>query len=98
MPAYGVPVPDGFDDRMGSMLEYATYAPQPNGYVPLLGSSVTLDVRKLLPNVYDASSLDAMDGFAETSPEFTYIRTATSSGTEPTERSKRFPVSGQGFL
>jgi hypothetical protein len=98
MHAYDVPVPDQFDERMGLMLDYATYAPQPNGYVPLLGSSVTLDVRKLLPNVYDENSLDSLDGFAETSPEFTYIRSATKSGTPPTERSKRFSVSGQGFL
>ena len=98
MHAYGVPLPDQFDDRMGTMLDYATYAPQPNGYVPLLGSTITLDVRTLLPNVYDQSSLDSMDGFSETSPEFTYVRSATASGTAPTERSKRFPVSGQSFL
>jgi hypothetical protein len=98
MQAYGVPIPDGFTDRLGTMLDYATYALQPNGYLPLLGSTVTLDIRKLLPNVYDASSLDSMDGFEETSPEFTYVRSATKSGTAPTELSKRFPVSGQSFL
>jgi Heparinase II/III-like protein/Heparinase II/III N-terminus len=98
MHTYSVPVPDQFDERMGLMLDYATYSTQPDGYAPLLGSSVTLNVRKLLPNVYSENALDDMEGFAETSPEFTYIRSGAKAGTEPTARSKRYPVSGQSFL
>jgi hypothetical protein len=98
MHAYGVPLPDGFDDKLSRMFAYATYAPMPNGKVPLLGSSVSLDMRKLLPNVYDESSLDGMPGLADVTPEFEYVRSGGADGTQPSERNKRFDVSGQGFL
>ena len=42
MHAYSVPVPDGFDDKVAQMFQYAAYCPMPNGDVPLLGASVTL--------------------------------------------------------
>jgi hypothetical protein len=98
MHTYGVPVPCGFDEKLSRMFAYATYSPMPNGQVPLLGSSVSLNVRKLLPAVYDASSLDGIPGLDGATPEFEYVRSAGAEGSEPTERNQRFPVSGQSFL
>jgi hypothetical protein len=66
--------------------------------VPLLGSSVALNVRKLLPAVYDASLLEEIPGLDLTTPEFEYVRSGGADGTEPPERNKRFDVSGQSFL
>lgn len=98
MHAYGVPLPDGFDDKIARMFDYATQAPMPDGQVPLLGSSVALDMRKLLPNVYDETALDEMPGLSDVTPEFEYVRSGGAVGAAPSERNKRFAASGQSFL
>ena len=92
MQTYGISVPAGFEDQLGRMFDYAAYCPMPNGYVPLLGASVTLNVRKLLPKVYDESVLDEDDdieGFDNATPEFTYIRTTGAQGRRPRSSTKR---------
>jgi hypothetical protein len=98
MHSYGVPLPDGFDAKLSRMFGYATYSPMPTGQVPLLGSSVTLNVRKLLPAVYGANSLGEIPGLDLTTPEFEYVRTGGAAGAEPSALDKRFEVSGQSFL
>jgi hypothetical protein len=98
MSTYGVPKPDGFDARVASMFDYATYSTQPDGYVPLLGASVTLDVNKLYPKIYDADALDGLAGIEAMAPAFTFVRELGASGTAPTVLNKRYPVSGQSFL
>jgi hypothetical protein len=98
MHSYAVPLPDGFDAKLSLMFGYATYSPMPTGQVPLLASSVALNVRKLLPAVYDANSLEEIPGLYLTTPEFEYVRSGGAAGTEPSEGNKRFEVSGQSFL
>jgi hypothetical protein len=97
MHSYGAALPDGFDDKLSRMFAYATYAPMPNGQLPLLGSSVALNVRKLRPEVYGESP-DEVAGLDGVTPDFEYVRSAGAAGSEPSERNQRFEVSGQAFL
>jgi hypothetical protein len=90
--------PDDFDARVASLFDYATYSTQPDGYVPLLGASVTLDVNKLYPKIYDADALDGLAGIDAAAPAFTFVRERGASGSAPTVLNKRYPVSGQSFL
>jgi hypothetical protein len=101
MHKYGIVPPPGFDEKLLLMFDYASYAPMPNGYIPLTGSSVTLDMRKLSPKVYSESALDNLDaisGFDMATPQFAFVRSAGAQGTSPTQLNKRYSVSGQSFL
>lgn len=98
MSKFGVAKPEGFDERIAAMFEYATYSTQPDGYVPLLGASVSLNVHKNLPNVYGEAALDESDALEDVTPNFTFIREFGEAGVAPTALNKRFSVSGQSFL
>jgi hypothetical protein len=87
---YGIPLPEGFQTTLTSMVSYATFVLQPDGSIPLAGASVELGVDNLDPAVYG----DLAKGF----PGFAYVYTLGVSGTAPTERAVLFPESGQAFL
>ena len=72
------------------MLRYATWITQPDRTIPLLGSSVTLDVGRLDPQVYGA--LGRLD------PQFQWVRTGGAQGVAPAGRIAAFPASGQVVL
>jgi hypothetical protein len=87
---YGIPLPEGFQTTLTSMVSYATFVLQPDGSIPLAGASVELGVDNLDPAVYS--------DLAKEFPEFAYVYTLGASGTAPTERVVLFPASGQAFL
>ena len=88
--AWGVGPLGDFVARTASMVRYATYIPQPNGNIPLLGASVALDARDDSPDVYDA--------VAAANPDYGYMRSGGATGTVPSSRNVLFPVSGQSIL
>jgi hypothetical protein len=88
--AWGLPLGADFGGKTQGMIRYATYMPQPDGNIPLLGASVALSARKDEPDVYDP--------MAQTHPDFAYMRTGGVSGAPPSERNVLFPVSGQSIL
>jgi hypothetical protein len=95
---YAQPMPDGFGNRIGAMLKYATLIPLPDGTLPLLGSTVTFDVDQLDPRVYAEDDIDGLpDGIVDDA-HFEYIRNAGKMGQAPTDRSTSFPSSGQGIM
>ncbi len=67
------------------MLHYATLITLPNGRIPLIGASLSVDVRKIEPDIY--SKLGAQH------PEFEYARTGGTSGVAPREKLALFPES-----
>ena len=87
---YGVPVSPSFGQKTAAMSRFALYITEPNGQIPLIGSSVKLDVQHENPDLYE------LIGSAD--PEFEYVRTAGAAGTEPTERNVLFPSSGTAVL
>jgi len=87
---YGIPLPEGFETAMHSMVPYATLVLQPDGSIPLAGASVELGVENLDPAIYG--------DLAQEYPEFAYVYTMGASGTAPTQRAVLFPESGQAFL
>jgi hypothetical protein len=87
---YGIPLPEGFQTTMTSMVSYATFVLQPDGRIPLAGASVELGVDNLDPAVYS--------DLAKEFPEFAYVYTLGASATAPTDRVVLFPASGQAFL
>jgi hypothetical protein len=88
---WNVPLPDQFVSQTHAMSTYAAYILQPDLQLPLLGSSVDTGVANLDPQVQaDVAARD---------PEFAYMAAAgADGGSEPTERSKLFPQSGQSIL
>jgi hypothetical protein len=94
---YNEPLPASFGARVGSMLEYATLVPLPDGTLPLVGSTVTFDLRQLDPRIYTEDDVDSVSSLT-TDQHFDYIRTGGQSGVEPTERNVSFAASGQGIL
>ena len=95
---YHEALPAEFGARVKAMLEYATLIPLPDGTLPLLGSTVTFDLRQLDPRVYTEDDIDSLPDGLTSDQHFEYIRTAGKSGTEPTERNVSFASSGQGIL
>jgi hypothetical protein len=95
---HAVPIDPGFAQRVDAMLSYATLVPQPDGRLPLLGSTVTFDLRSLNPSVYNEDDINALPNGLTSDPAFTYIRTAGKSGTPPASRKIVFESSGQGIL
>jgi hypothetical protein len=87
---YGIPLPEGFQTAMDSMVSYATFVLQPDGSIPLAGASVELGVENLDSAIYG--------DLAKEFPEFAYVYTLGASGTAPTKRAILFPASGQSFL
>jgi hypothetical protein len=87
---YGIPLAADFDTTMRRMVSYATFALQPDGSIPLTGSSEELGAEDLDPAVYG--------DLAKEFPEFAFVYTQGSSGTAPTQRAVVFPESGQAFL
>lgn len=89
---YAVPVSSTFDDAMRSMLRYSTLIVQPNGQLPLLGSTVEYGVENL-----DETAFDALAG---ENPTFEWVLSRGAHGTPPedAERAVVFPVSGQSIL
>jgi hypothetical protein len=88
---YGVPLPDHFADRTASMLRYSTYIPQPDGTVPLLGSSVAFDIR-------DNSDTRVYDDIGESNARFDYVLSGGTRGQKPDQLAIVFPASGQAML
>lgn len=87
---FGVPLDPIFTMRTQGMVEYATYALQPSGSVPLLGSSVTRSVGNLEPSVFGP--------IANAYPAFSYVYSMGKLGQAPSKNIAIFPVSGQVFL
>lgn len=85
--AYGIPLSDFFHDQFEAMIHYATLIPTPDGFVPLIGSSIQKNVQ--------SDSLGLLPAMGEVYPELMYIVTAGEQGTEPTETAALFPSSGQ---
>jgi hypothetical protein len=88
--AYGTSLPPGFDKAVVRMVPYATLILQPDGDVPLLGSSVSLGVDNLDGSVYGRMSKDF--------PEFQYVYSGGRTGERPTSRAALFKASGQAVL
>ncbi|MCS6915306.1 MAG: heparinase II/III family protein, partial [Myxococcota bacterium] len=87
---FGVPLSRTFSDRVTSMTRYAHLVTQPDGQLPLLGASVSMDVRRYRSDVL--SRIAAFD------PALAYVRSAGASGQEPSERHALFPSSGHAIL
>ncbi len=86
----GVKLTPFFDERIANMVRYATLIAQPNGLVPMLGSSVQQSIRTYQRTVFDRLELQE--------PEFRYVRSAGREGIEPSEKVVLFPSSGQAIL
>ncbi len=86
----GVTLPASFVRQTERMVRYATFVTQPDGTIPLQGSSVEMDVSKLDPQVFAA--------LGERFGQFEYARTGGLSGIRPRERNVRFEPSGDGIL
>ncbi len=84
---YDVPLSDFFHDRFEAMVRYSTLIPAPDGFVPLIGSSIRKNVQ--------SDSLGLLPMMGEIYPELQYIVTAGEQGVEPTETATLFPSSGQ---
>ncbi len=95
---YGVTFSDEFAQKAAAMLSYATYIPQPDGFVPLQGASVTLDVTSLAPDLYADDEIPPIPDTDE--PHFQYVRTKGKEGEEPPDSSRGllFEESGQAVL
>jgi hypothetical protein len=87
---YAIPLPQDFEAAMNRMVSYATYVLEPNGSIPLAGSSVELGIENLDPTVYG--------DLAKEFPEFAFVYSQGAKGTAPTQRAMLFPESGQAFL
>lgn len=87
---YGIPLSVDFDTAIKRMVTYATFVLQPDGTIPMVGSSEELGIESLDPDVYGE--------LAKESPEFAFVYSLGSSGTAPTQRVVLFPESGQAFL
>ena len=74
------PVPGGFETRLRSMVNFATYILQPNSQVPMLGSSLEQTIHDY--GVY--SEMAAMD------PHFLYVLTHGDRGVRPPVDSRYF--------
>ncbi|HWI75200.1 MAG TPA: alginate lyase family protein, partial [Baekduia sp.] len=85
-----VTLPKEFVRRTDAMVRYATFVMQPDGMLPLQGSTVQTDVTKLERAMFTS--------FGERYPQFEYARTGGLSGTRPTERNVRFRSSGDAVL
>jgi hypothetical protein len=85
-----VTLPKEFVRRADAMVRYATFVTQPDGMLPLQGSTVKTDVTKLERQMFTS--------FGERYPEFEYARTLGLSGTRPTDRNVRFESSGDAIL
>jgi hypothetical protein len=87
---YGIPLSADFEATMKRMVSYATFVLQPDGKIPLAGSSEELGIENLDPAVYS--------DLAKEFPEFAFVSTMGANGTAPTQRAVVFPESGQAFL
>jgi len=87
---FGVPVSTTFASKAAAMTRYSTYVAHPNGDVPLIGASVTLNARK------QSRTINQILG--QSDPVFEYMRTGGRSGVEPTQRNVLFPESGHSVL
>ena len=88
--AYGVPLPEEFNGAVARMIPYATLILQPDGEIPLLGSSVRLGVENLDAVVYGR--------IAQEFPEFEYVYSGGRGGARPSNRAVLFPISGLAVL
>jgi hypothetical protein len=88
--AHGVPLPAEFRSAVARMIPYATLILQPDGEIPLLGSSVRLGVENLDAVVYGR--------MAQEFPEFEYVYSGGRRGVRPSGRAALFPVSGLAIL
>ena len=87
---YAFPVSPEFEASMVRMVRYATFALQPDGFIPALGASVELGVDDLDPRIYAPLAADH--------PEFAFVYTKGAAGVPPGERAVLFPISGQAML
>lgn len=85
-----VTLPAEFVRRADSMLRFATWITQPDGFIPLQGSSVRTNLRKLAPETFAA--------IGERFPEFEWSRTGGLSGRPPRARAAAFRASGDAVL
>ncbi len=87
---YALAATDNQEPAMHSMLPYATYVIQPNGWIPMIGTSQARNMRRYEPEVYSQ--------IAQSDPAFAYVLSAGRQGREPTERFVLFPSSGQAIF
>ncbi|HEV7209542.1 MAG TPA: heparinase II/III family protein, partial [Mycobacteriales bacterium] len=85
----GVTLPAGFTDRVRSMVRYSTDVLWPNGFTPLIGSSV---------RQRPAGDGPLYAALESTYPQFAYAVTGGRRGSPPTERAALFATSGQVIL
>jgi hypothetical protein len=88
--ANSVPLSPKTDRAVDKMVRYATYITLPDGQIPLLGASVTLDVRRNRPDLYPQ--------LAREFPEFEFVRSGGTAGRPLERRSVMFPASGHAIL
>ena len=84
---YGVSLSDDFHERFELMIPYAAQIPTPDGWVPLIGSSVAKNVRQ--------DSLGLLPQMGEVYPELQHVLTAGEEGVEPGDLAVLFPTCGQ---
>jgi peptidoglycan/xylan/chitin deacetylase (PgdA/CDA1 family) len=87
---HDVALPAAFVRRADSMLRFAAWITQPDGFIPLQGSSVKTNVRKLAPETFAA--------IGERFPEFEWARTGGLSGRPERARAAAFRPSGDAIL
>jgi hypothetical protein len=72
------------------MVRYAAYMVQPDGGIPLLGASITDNVRTFWLRLHKE--------MGQADPYFEYMRSAGKAGERPPEKSVLFPVAGQSIM
>jgi Heparinase II/III-like protein/Heparinase II/III N-terminus len=81
---YGIPLPDGFDERLGRALDFAVHCHRPDGGIPALSDADGGSYAELLRLA--GEELGRADSL--------YVATRGARGTAPRERNVSFPAGG----
>lgn len=79
-----------FAAAVDGMVDFATYVTQPDGHLPLIGSTDDYDMRAKFPEIYRA--------IGDVRPDFRYVYTAGALGEPPDPTNRLFETSGWAIL